>query len=284
MKASILIPWRATDIDRVSSLRALLVELAKQARGVIGVSFDVHIHVNGPGAHAAIVSLRDELPPGMPVKISSSSISDKIAAVRVGANSALIAGCDVLVVVDNDVQLEPGSLEAMLAAFRASCAQAVFATKAPFTTKSSSEFQLVYSYAVQESFQHRLFPKRPTGSFYAIEPAVVHLILISGLAEGDMLARIGAEDCGVVVRSAYARDFVSETDRRIRHWRASEQNGFIRLHSHQGFSLEAASITLPQSVDRDRFMQSIDLWAQIHETAARLAPLSDPRYLDVGRV
>lgn len=215
--------------------------------------------------------LAQHIPSGIPVFISASPFADKVAAIRHGADVALDAGSDVLVVVDNDVVLPDGSLDSLVTAFRNSASESACATKAPLTGRGSSEFQLLYSYAVQESFRHGLFPKRPTGSFFAVSPAIVHAVLTPGFAEGDVFSQIGAKQSGLVVRSPYAKDFRSEVRRRIRHWKTSENNGFSRLHSDPHFASEAILVQIPASVDRNRFAESIKLWHQVHETASTLA-------------
>lgn len=271
MRASIFIPWAASDLSRVSWLKPSILRLARQATISFGERFMIHIHVNGANFDRITTELKHQIPVGIPVLITASPLSGKILAIRHGADVAMEAGSDVLMVVDNDIFLPDGSVEILVNAFRASASEAACATKAPIAADGSSTFQLLYSYAVQESFRHNLFPKRPTGSFYALNPAIVHTILSPGFAEGDLLSKIGANQSGLVVRSPYANDFRSEVNRRVRHSKNSEMNGFFRLHSGFYFASEALATQLPDAVSRARFSESIRLWDRVHRTAQILA-------------
>jgi len=233
--------------------------------------FVIHIHVNGEHANRTLAALAHHIPAGVPVFMSASPLADKVTAIRHGADVALDARSDVLVVVDNDVLLPEGSLGSLITAFRTSASESACATKAPLTGPWSSAFQVIYSYAVQESFRHNLFPKRPTGSFYAVNPAIVRDVLTPGFAEGDILAQIKAKQSALVVWSPYANDFRSEVRRRVRHLGTSEMNGFSRLHSNSQFISEAKLIHLPDSADRNWFVASMKLWHHVHETASKLA-------------
>ncbi|MDT0169450.1 hypothetical protein [Pseudarthrobacter sp. BRE9] len=203
--------------------------------------------------------------------ISVGKVADKIAAVALGAELAKDERADVLVVVDNDVYLAEGAIEMLLQAYRRSEVQAAAATKAPLITRDSTEFQRLYSYAVQESFRSGIFPKRPTGSLYAIHPAIVPTVLPLGHAESDRLAAIGAARSRALVQSPYAEDYESEVERRVRHWLHAERHGYSRLHSTPDFAKGALSVPLPSSVDRRRFQASMNLWRAIHSTAAVIA-------------
>ncbi|MCC3655776.1 hypothetical protein LIX60_30820 [Streptomyces sp. S07_1.15] len=205
----------------------------------------------------------------IPLMTSAMPFADKRAAIRYGAEVALDSHSEILVVVDNDIVIPGDALESLVAAFRTSASGAACATKAPLTGFWSTPFQLLYSYAVQQSFCHDLFPKRGTGSFYAVDPAIAHSVMsYSEIGDTAMLARIGATLSSVVVQSPYADNIDAEIDRRARHWLASSRDGYFRFHADPNFADDAMTIKIPNSVDRPRFRNSIRLWRRVHEEAA----------------
>ncbi|MFI6302272.1 hypothetical protein ACIBCH_10400 [Amycolatopsis thailandensis] len=232
----------------------------------------IHLHVNGMHCEPALTALTRTLTADIPLMTSAVPLADKRAAIRYGAEAALDSHSDALIVVDNDILIPGGALESLVTAFRTSTSGAACATKAPLTGFWSSPFQLLYSYAVEQSFHHNLFPKRGTGSFYAIDPVIVRSVMSSGeIGDTATLARIGVDLSNVVVQSPYAVDIDAEVDRRTRHWLASNRNGYFRFHSDSNFADDAMKIKIPNSVDGPRFRSSIRLWRRVHEAAAARA-------------
>lgn len=247
-------------------------QLAKQVKSACGGSYVIHLHVNGQHCESTLADLMKGLTAEIPLITSVMPVADKRAAILCGAEVALESHSDALVVVDNDIVIPDGALESLLAAFRTSTSGAACATKAPLTNPQSSPFQLLYSYAVQQSFRHNLFPKRGTGSFYAIDPALARFAIShSEIGDTALLARIGANLSRVVVQSPYAGDIGAEVDRRVRHWIASRRNGYFRFHSDPNFADDAMAIRIPSCVDGPRFHNSIRLWRRVHEAAAEKA-------------
>ncbi|MEW5928945.1 MAG: hypothetical protein AB1941_15905 [Gemmatimonadota bacterium] len=164
--------------------------------------------------------------------------------------------------LDNDVWLPEHSLSSLLDAFRRSSAGLATCTKAPLVLPDASEFQRLYSYSVQQSFLHGLFPKRPSGSFYAISP-----VLGQGMPdrcnEGDLFVSMPHVESGVVIYSPYPRTKEEEIGRRARLTYDSLLHGSRRFHDHPEFFAEARDIALPPQTDRRRFLASHRLWAEI---------------------
>jgi|GEM_PF-4160258 hypothetical protein len=269
MRVHVLVPWLTTTPNRERWLRTLLHDIASQVGRLQLSSCILHLHVNGPGRAETTERLLRSVPSDLSVLLTSDPVPSKIASVHCGADLATRSCADALVVVDNDVILPSGAIDSLLLAFRASSTPVATATKAPLTGRWSTNFQVLYSYAVQVSFGYQLFPKRATGSFYVIDPSIVRSLLPEGCNEGDLLSKAGAIASGVTIKSEYARSFELEVARRVRHLEASSRFGFQRLHADPLFASDAMLQRLPDAVDRARFVASLELWARVHEAAGR---------------
>lgn len=273
MRVLYFIPWATSDVGRLPGLPRIIRAIAHQAFSSTSSEFAIQVHVNGDECSAVARAVRSlvSVDKGFPVRISSSRVADKVVAVLYGAGVAADGRYDALVILDNDIILTPDAIPLLLSAYSDSVAQVACAYKAPLITRSSSEFQQLYSYAVQASFAHSLFPKRPTGSLYAVHPSAVSSIFLVGHAESDRLSLAGATGSKALVLSSYPRDFEAEVDRRVRHWTFAERHGYQRMHSDPEFGVEAGYVSLPTAVDAGRFRASLAVWNDVHGIANQRA-------------
>lgn len=271
MRVYVLVPWSTTDTERERFFAPLISRVDGLVTQITGRQPTLLVRVNGLGSRKVAATLQRSIPAHARVLVSGSEHADKSDAVRWGGQIAIENRGDMLLVVDNDLRVTPEAVHSIIAAYRASPNRLASALKRPLITAQSTDFQRTYAFAVDESFRWGMFPKRATGSFYALDPSCAEEIILPGHAESDLLAKAGALPSGAVVYSEHSADMEGEIRRRARHWQFAEGRSHARLHSHPAFLQEALALNLLGRVDPARFRTSVYLWDRVHRLAEQAA-------------
>jgi len=191
----------------------------------------------------------------------------KIGVVNNGLAEARAASADAFLCVDDDIIIPAGSLVALTSLYRRSGFSGATCAKAPHLGARPTAFQRLYSYAVQVSFRYAIAPKRPTGSLYCINPALLDRFP-DGCNEGDVLSRLNLPLSTIPVFSQYPASMELEIARQRRLLRAASLIGFERFHDNGAFASSLLRLrSLPAVIDRRRFHESLHLWTAIRQIA-----------------
>lgn len=270
-----LIPVRTPSApQRQASLRLAAVTLHRalcQAWPAVRTGI-VHVAYNGPAAppgrspiHETLAGVR-----GLRFRTTHTTEASKIATVNAGLMEARAERADLFLCVDDDIVIPPTALETMVQLFREGDVAGAASAKAPLLHGRSTEFQRLYSYAVRASFQFNLAPKRPTGSFYCLDPFAV-AAFPDGCNEGDILTSLNLPLSPIPILSEYPVSLEAEVARQTRLLRASQSIGFERFHDNREFASALGQMKeLPSPLDRERFRQSLRLWDDIRNAARAL--------------
>lgn len=233
--------------EAIRSLRASLVYAMPILR-----QWKFHIHINGNADYEEefklLTGLLDLVK--IPTVITASKYTGKINAVNYGISQARKEN-KMFFCVDNDISIPLHATRNMLELFSsANNRDGVTCHKAPLLTENSTDFQRVYSYSVQMSFLYNIYPKRPTGSFYCIDPNRVTRFP-ENCNEGDYLDRLNILRSWEVVLSEYPATISEEIERRKRLRKSSDAIGYSRIHSESDFLEKGFQKNTPSFLVRD---------------------------------
>lgn len=233
MNCFFLLPIRSADFERRWHQMQVTYRCVRRAildaTPLLG-QFRIFISINGqlPASldPRAVARFFDVLNP-LPFRIGFSSISDKIETVNSGIAMARNDLADLFFSIDNDIVFDSWAVRKMIETHQTLRQVGVACKKCPLIHKKSTAFQCAYSYSFQVSFATDLFPKRPTGSLYCIDPESL-TEFPPGCNEGDYLASRAVPISNVVIYSEFPQTFEEEISRRCRLRRASRAMGFDR--------------------------------------------------------
>ena len=272
MRLYALIPVGTANLPkRLAALRVAAVTLrhAILAAGPAIHDGIIHVLYNGrtPSYDCSFITTALSGIHRMRFRITHTPIASKIAAVNRGLDEARSSKADLFLSVDDDVVIPPTAISRLTALHRKHTAAGVTCAKAPFLHSRSTAFQRLYSYAVRASFHFNIVPKRPTGSFYCLDPSALQEFP-SGCNEGDVLAQMGLPLSTLTIWSEYPRSMSLEIDRQRRLLYASRSIGYERFHDNRSFASSVLQLRqLPATIDPNRFRQSVNLWSFIRERA-----------------
>lgn len=236
--------------------------------------FHILAYINGESVTRldplSIVRVLDVLDP-LPVQLIAAVNPGKVTAVNSALTMARRRHSDLLFCVDNDIVFEPAAIRCMIELHRKWHRGGVACKKAPLVRAGSTRFQCVYSYSFQVSFATGLFPKRPTGSLYCVDPQVI-TAFPSECNEGDFLAMSDIPLSDIVVLSEFPRTIEEEVRRRVRLRYGSRSIGYSRpadnLHLMNDI-LQAT--TIHSSIIRSAsFLESMSTYERVFSTVEGL--------------
>lgn len=270
------------EINRI--VRCLYVALI-EARNEIK-RFHVHIHINGidrqlcpftqdaTGVNNSYIQIINRICKDLfkllpNVHITLSPESGKINAVNFGLISARTKQASLFFCVDNDILFFGNTINQIINLYHRNkkIFSGVACAKCPYTNQYSSNFQRKYSLCTQLSFKYNLYPKRPTGSFYAIDPfRIIKFPEMSN--EGDFLDRQGVLLSELIVYSEFPKTIEAEILRRKRIFTASNNINYTRIHDDIGFLNSRANRQSTQSrLLPASYWDSLELYKSVIRTS-----------------
>jgi hypothetical protein len=273
VNCAFVLPIHSDDFHRRwRSMRAAFTCLRKaiiEATPELG-RFQILAYINGESIMGLdpdlIVRVLDVLNP-LPVLVLTTVHPGKVEAVNSALNMARSRQSDLLFCIDNDIVFGPMAIRHMIELNRKWQRGGVACKKAPLVKPGSTRFQRVYSYSFQVSFSTGMFPKRPTGSLYCVDPQVL-TTFPSACNEGDFLAVSGIPLSEVIVHSEFPRTMEEEIHRRVRLRRGSRAIGYSRPADNLDLMREILNVTtVHSSITRDaRFLESMSLYERVFST------------------
>jgi len=203
--------------------------------------------------------------------VTSSSISGKINAVNFGLNISRVKGYDYFLNIDADIIYNSGAIKNIIDLSSRIDDSIICSSKCPFTHNLSTNFQILYSFAVQCSFTYKIYPPRPTGSFYLIKSESLAM-LPEGCNDGDYFELIGYYMSDIIVYSEYPKTYEEEVRRRIRLFQATQQIKHERFHdNNEIMKFEYRKKAPKQILENDTYIKSLNLFLDLHHQAQIIA-------------
>jgi len=203
------------------------------------------------------------------VEIVWSMELGKVPAVNMGLEMARSCRADLFFCVDNDIVFDRDAVDRLVQQYGRARHSGLVCKKAPLLTVSSTDFQRIYSVSFRLSFAFDIFPKRPTGSLYCVDPTAI-CAFPAGCNEGDYLAQCGVPFSDVTIYSEFPQTFEDEVARRTRladgarsidHRRPTDDLDLM-------YWILRTTTAPPDVVTSQSFLDSISLYERVLSSAA----------------
>jgi len=268
-----VLPIRANDL--VSRWRQLKLSYDCLRKAIIEAmpqmsAFEILACINGESAlrfNPSYVAHAFEVLAPLPVRVSISTKADKIRTVNQGLSIARASAHDLLFVADDDIVFDSTTITRMIRLHLQRNNKGIGCMKAPLVHDGSTDFQRVYSRSFEVSFDMELFPKRPTGSLYCVDPKLVSEFP-QGSNDGDYLAVSGVPLSDIVIRSEFPLTLEEEIQRRVRLRRGSCLIGYVRpTDDIQLLNGILNATSQPRAaIERDSFVSSMKVYEIVFST------------------
>jgi hypothetical protein len=268
-----VLPIRADDLISRRGQLALSFNCLREAviEAVSQMSlFEILVCINGESAlgfNPAYIARALEVLAPLSARITISAKADKISVVNQGLSIARAAEFDLLFVVDDDIEFTSTTVAMMISLHKQLNGKGIGCMKAPLVHNGSTEFQRVYSRSYEVSFDIELFPKRPTGSIYCVDPKLISEFP-AGSNDGDYLALCNVPLSGIAVRSEFPPTIEQEIRRRVRLRRASLRTGYTRPTDNIHLLNEIlGTTTKPRAaIESKPFLESMKVYETVFST------------------